>query len=126
MDDILTSIGLGDGLTGTTYDLMDAGVSSPALPINTGVSTGAASSPGTTSSFWGALASDVQGLTTFASQAAPVATQVNNLVNSTQGKTAKNNTASATGSLASAASNPLVWIGLAIVGIVLAVFLFKK
>ena len=105
MDQILSSIGLGSGVTGALYD------------ANTAASTPAASSGGT--SWWSSIVN-------FAQSALPVAAGVNNLVNADQGRTAQNNAATASGSLASVTSNPIIWIGAIIVGVVLVVLLIKK
>ncbi len=104
MDQILSSIGLGSGVTGALYD------------GNTAATTPAASSAG---SFWNSLSNFGSGLLQFGQQALPVATQVNNLVNSNQGNTAQNNTASATGVFSSANSSTIFLIGGAIVGVIL-------
>ena len=120
MNDILSTIGLGDDLgtvpaiTGTTYDLVDAGNSTPAS---------ASSSSG---GLWNSLSNFGSGLLQFGSQALPVATQVNNLVNSTQGKTAQNNTSGATGIFGASSGNSLLLIGGAVVGVVLLVLLLGR
>ncbi|MGB7767428.1 MAG: hypothetical protein WBN22_01045 [Verrucomicrobiia bacterium] len=127
-DDLLNSIGLGttDPITGTSYDL-DSTTGSTFLDTGSTASTpapAAAASAATSGGLWNSLSSFGSSLLQFGQQSLPVATQVNNLVNAAQGKTAQNNTASATGTLAATASNPIVWI-IVIGGLVLA-FLFVK
>ena len=113
MDDIFSGLDLSatDLITGASYD----GSTQP------GVADSAAIAPASSStSFLGTLSSFGSSLLNFGSQALPVATQVNNLVNATQAKTAQNNTASATGTFAQVAASPIVWI-VAAVGVVLLV-----
>ena len=131
MNNILSAIGLGGGITGGAYDGLDTtvmpgtNVSGASNPMTN--SAPAAASAGT-GGFWGSLSSSVTGLLNFAKQAAPVAQAGLNLANQAS-NTAANNTASATGVLAQPAksfwSNPIVWIVAAVAGIGL-VLVIKK
>lgn len=71
MNDILSSIGLGGGLTGGYWDQADAAALASGGLSNTTPAPAAASAG--TSGFWASLGSNVNGLLNFAKQAAPVA-----------------------------------------------------
>lgn len=130
MNDVLSAIGLGPGITGGAYDGIDTiampGTSIPGASNPLTNSAPAASSAGTTG-FWGGLGGTLGSLLNFAQQAAPVAQAGLNLANQAS-NTAANNTASATGVLSLPArsflSNPIVWLVAALGG--LGLFLVLK
>lgn len=121
MNNILSAIGLGGGITGGAWDGLDT-TTMPGTDVAGGNpltnSAPAAASAGT-SGFWGGLGGDVTGLLNFAKSAAPVAQAGLNLANQAS-NTAANNTGSATGVLAQPAtsflSSPLIWIGALVLG----------
>lgn len=125
MDDILSSIlGLGGpvadnplgyyGSDGSTTLTNDAGSN----PLGAASTSPVISSENGTS--W------ITGLLNFATKALPVASSVNSLVSGNQGTKAANNTSSANSSLASVASNPIVWIIAGAIGLVLVLILVLK